>query len=232
MMNMLKHLLFSEGFMPHGFCYLWNPKLILLHVLSDGLIFAAYQSIPFTLIYFARRRRDMPFRWIFWYLGAVFVLCGLTHGMEIWTLWHADYWLSGSIKAVTAIASVSMAILLLKMAPQAIAFTSAAAVTPVPTTGRSGRSALGGDRPLWLAYGVGALRESCREIPGYFSRGSRFRTPTEPFARAWKDEAKCVRDGLRRVMSCFANRFYGSIQKHGLGLECRKCKVEDRTGSL
>ncbi len=157
MMNMLKHLLFSEGFMPHGFCYLWNPKLILLHVLSDGLIFAAYQSIPFTLIYFARRRRDMPFRWIFCYLGAVFVLCGLTHGMEIWTLWHADYWLSGSIKAVTAIASVSMAILLLKMAPQAIAFTSAAAVTPVPTTGRSGRSALGGDRPLWLAYGVGVV---------------------------------------------------------------------------
>ncbi len=143
--------------MPHGFCYLWNPKLIWLHVLSEALIFAAYLSIPFTLIYFARRRRDLPFRWVFWFLGAVFVLCGLTHGMEIWTLWHADYWLSGFIKAVTAIASVSMAILLLKMAPQAIAFTSAAAATPVPTTGRPGRSAFGGGRPLWLAYGVGVV---------------------------------------------------------------------------
>ena len=156
-MNIVKQLLFPEGFMPHGFCYLWNPRLIWLHVLSEALIFAAYLSIPFTLIYFARRRRDMPFRWIFWYLGVVFVLCGLTHGMEIWTLWHADYWLSGSIKAVTAIASVSMAILLVKMAPQAIAFTSAAAATPEPTTGRPGRSAFGSDRPLWLAYGVGVV---------------------------------------------------------------------------
>ena len=27
--------LFSSSFMPHGHCYLWNPGLIWLHVVSD-----------------------------------------------------------------------------------------------------------------------------------------------------------------------------------------------------
>jgi len=156
-MNVLRHLLFSDGFMPHGFCYLWNPKLIWLHVLSDALIFAAYQSIPFTLIYFARRRRDLPFRWMFWCFGAFIVSCGLTHGMDIWTLWHADYWLSGTIKAVTAVFSVATAVLLAKLIPRAATLPSLAAEVSGSSAGRPGRSAFGGDRPLWLAYGVGVV---------------------------------------------------------------------------
>src|SRR5258708_20370943 len=39
--------------------------------------------------------------------------CGSTHLMEVWTLWHGTYWLSGAIKALTALASVPTAILLL-----------------------------------------------------------------------------------------------------------------------
>jgi PAS domain S-box-containing protein len=41
--------------------------------------------------------------------------------MEVWTLWHADYWLSGVVKAVTALASVPTAILLVQLVPRAIA---------------------------------------------------------------------------------------------------------------
>jgi signal transduction histidine kinase len=156
-MGFLKHLLLSEGFMPHGFCYLWNPRLIWLHVVSDGLIFAAYQSILFTLIYFVRRRRDLPFRWMFWCFGAFIVSCGFTRGVEIWTLWHADYWLSGGVKAVTAVASVLTAILLVKLVPQAVALPRVGAAAPEPTAGRPRRSAFGGGPPLWLAYGVGAV---------------------------------------------------------------------------
>lgn len=57
--------LFSPGFMPHGYCYLWNPGLVWLHVVSDALIALAYFSIPVTLIYFIRKRRDLPFHWMF-----------------------------------------------------------------------------------------------------------------------------------------------------------------------
>jgi len=38
--------LFSSSFMPHGHCYLWNPGLIWLHVVSDSLIALAYFFIP------------------------------------------------------------------------------------------------------------------------------------------------------------------------------------------
>jgi PAS domain S-box-containing protein len=44
--------------------------------------------------------------------------------MEVWTLWHANYWLSGALKVVTAVASVSTAILLVRLIPQALALPS------------------------------------------------------------------------------------------------------------
>jgi two-component system NtrC family sensor kinase len=116
--------LFSSNFMPHGHCYLWNPGLIWLHVVSDSLIALAYFFIPVALIYFIWRRRDLPFHWVFVCFGIFILACGATHIMEVWTLWHPNYWLSGAIKAVTAIASVPTAILLFHSVPQALALPS------------------------------------------------------------------------------------------------------------
>lgn len=116
----------SQDFMPHAYCYMWNIKLIWLHVVSDALIFLSYLSIPLTLVYFARRRRDIPFNWMFLCFGTFIIACGFTHGMEIWTLWHANYWLSGAIKAITALASVTTAILLVKLVPKMLALPSPA----------------------------------------------------------------------------------------------------------
>ena len=116
--------LFSSNFMPHGHCYLWNPGLIWLHVISDSLIALAYFSIPVTLIYFIHRRRDLPFHWVFVCFGMFILACGATHTMEVWTLWHANYWLAGAIKAVTAMASVPTAILLFQSVPPALALPS------------------------------------------------------------------------------------------------------------
>ena len=92
----------SPDFMPHGYCYLWQPGLVWLHVLSDSLIAIAYFSIPIMLIYFIRRRRDLPFDWMFVCFGVFIVACGLTHAMEVWNIWHSNYWMSGTIKAITA----------------------------------------------------------------------------------------------------------------------------------
>ena len=109
--------LFSSNFMPHGHCYPWNPGLMWLHVVSDSLIALAYFFILVALIYFIRRRRDLPFHWVFVYFEIFILACGATHIMEVWTLWHANYWLSGVIKAVTAMASVPTAILLFRSIP-------------------------------------------------------------------------------------------------------------------
>ena len=123
-MQMLGRLFSSGDYMPHGFCYLWNPGLVWLHLISDTLIALSYMSIPITLIYFARKRRDIPFHWMFVCFGTFIVACGATHVMEIWNIWHADYWLAGTVKAVTALASVPTAILLVHLVPKALAVPS------------------------------------------------------------------------------------------------------------
>jgi PAS domain S-box-containing protein len=114
------------GFQPHGYCYQWNSVLVWLNVFSDTLIAAAYFTIPVTLLWFIRKRRDLPFGWIFSLFGLFIVACGFTHVMEVWNLWHADYWVSGAIKSVTAAASVSTAVLLVNLIPTAIALPSPA----------------------------------------------------------------------------------------------------------
>jgi signal transduction histidine kinase len=121
MLELLKNLFSANGFMPHGHCYLWRPSLVWLHVISDTLTALAYTSIPFTLLYFVRRRRDLPFHWIFLCFGVFIVACGTTHAMEVWTLWTPTYWLAGAIKAITAAASVPTAVLLIKLVPRALA---------------------------------------------------------------------------------------------------------------
>lgn len=123
-MEFLNHLFDSDGFMPHGYCYLWNPGLVWLHVISDLLISLAYLSIPLTLVYFVRKRRDVPFHWMFLCFGVFIVACGATHVMEVWNLWHASYWLAGGVKAITAIASIATAIALVPLVPKAMALPS------------------------------------------------------------------------------------------------------------
>jgi len=116
-MRFLESLIFPGGFMPHGNCYLWTPSLIGLHVVSDSLIALSYLSIPLTLVHFTRKRRDIPFSWMFLCFGTFIVACGATHLMEIWTIWFPSYWLAGALKAVTAGVSVATAILLIRVVP-------------------------------------------------------------------------------------------------------------------
>jgi len=110
--------------MPHGMCLRWQPGLIWLHVSSDALTALAYFCIPFTLVYLVKRRRDLVFNWMFVLFGVFILACGTTHAMSIWTLWHGTYRLDGLIKAITAIASVPTAVLLVRLMPQAVTLPS------------------------------------------------------------------------------------------------------------
>lgn len=114
--------------MPHGHCYLWEPALLWLNVLSDALIAMAYFTIPLTLIAFVRRRKDLQFHWMFLCFAVFILACGTSHLLEIWTIWFPDYWLAGAIKAITAMASIPTAFLLMKLLPFALALPSPAAL--------------------------------------------------------------------------------------------------------
>src|SRR3984893_15272546 len=118
----------STGFMPHGMCYQWRPDILTLHVVADSLIALAYFSIPFTLLSFVRRRKDLQFNWMFVCFAVFIIACGTTHLMEIWTVWEPVYWMQGVVKAITALVSVPTAILLVKLLPQALTLPSPAAL--------------------------------------------------------------------------------------------------------
>ena len=120
-------LLAVNGFIPHGHCYLWKPGLVWLHVISDSLIALAYVAISATLAYLVyKTRQEIPFHWMFLAFGSFIVACGSTHFMEVLTLWHPTYWLSGALKVVTAFASVTTAAILPFLVPQALALVESA----------------------------------------------------------------------------------------------------------
>ncbi|WP_375500643.1 ATP-binding protein [uncultured Nostoc sp.] len=116
----------SNGFVAHGHCYLWKTGLIWLHIISDATIALAYYSIPFLLIYFISKRKDVPFNGVFLLFSAFIIACGTGHLMDIWTLWHPDYWIAGGLKALTAIMSIYTAFALFFLMPQALTLPSPA----------------------------------------------------------------------------------------------------------
>ncbi|XGV97198.1 MAG: sensor histidine kinase [Leptolyngbya sp. BL-A-14] len=121
MMELLKTLLSPDQYIPHGHCYLWQTPLVWLHIVSDFLIAIAYFSIPIMLIYFVFKRSDVPFSRVFTLFGTFIILCGVGHLLEIWTLWHPAYWLSGVEKALTALVSCYTALCMVELLPRFLA---------------------------------------------------------------------------------------------------------------
>lgn len=124
MFETLSNLFTSEGFEPHGHCFLWQRPLLWLYVASDSLIAFSYYMIPIALIIFVRKRQDLAFNWVFLMFSAFIFACGTTHVLGIWKLWEPVYWLDGSIKAITAGLSVATAVTLWPLIPKAVALPS------------------------------------------------------------------------------------------------------------
>lgn len=121
MLELVKNILSPSPYIPHGHCYLWQTPLVGLHLVSDAFIAIAYFSIPIMLIYFVQKRRDIPFSRVFLLFGAFIVFCGTGHLLNIWTLWHPDYWVSGIVQALTALVSCYTALQLVELLPQFLA---------------------------------------------------------------------------------------------------------------
>ncbi|MDZ8105782.1 MAG: ATP-binding protein [Nostoc sp. DedQUE12a] len=134
MLAFFNYPFYSNDFIPHGHCYLWKTGLVWLHIISDATIALAYYSIPVLLIYFISKRKDVPFNGVFLLFGAFILACGTGHLMEIWTLWHPDYWVAGALKALTAIISIYTAFALIYLIPQALTLPSPAELEAINKT--------------------------------------------------------------------------------------------------
>jgi len=125
-MQPLLDLFGIKDFIPHGYCLSWNPVLLWLHVISDLLITLSYYSIPLTLVYFIRQRKDFPYPWLVALFAGFIVACGTTHLLSVITIWTPLYWLAGWVKAFTAMISFASAVLMLWIIPRLLSLPSAA----------------------------------------------------------------------------------------------------------
>ena len=70
----VRRIFSADGFMPHSMCYMNDPRMVWLHVVSDMFIGLAYVCISSTLAYLVfRANRNIPFHWMFLAFG-LFIL--------------------------------------------------------------------------------------------------------------------------------------------------------------
>jgi len=118
MREFLEQFAQSTDFMPHGYCLVWDPALLWLHVGSDIVTGLSYFLIAGTLFYLVSKRRDLPFYWMFFLFGVFILSCGLTHIFAAWTIYVPSYWEEGEVKAITALVSIATALFLLPLLPR------------------------------------------------------------------------------------------------------------------
>jgi PAS domain S-box-containing protein len=123
----LAERILASNFLPHLYCYLGKPGLVWTHVVADSLIGLSYVMISGTLVYLVHKgRRHIPFHWMFLAFGSFIVACGGTHFMEVVTIWIPVYVLSAGVKVLTAVVSVTTAVLLPFAVPQILSLIQAA----------------------------------------------------------------------------------------------------------
>jgi len=109
--------------MSHDTSCLSPPGALALNIVSDWLVAFACSSTPFNLFYCICRRKDLQFRWVLCF--AIFIgASGLTHVPEIPTVGYPAGWITGSAAAITAIATVATAMLLIHLVPKALRLAS------------------------------------------------------------------------------------------------------------
>ncbi len=132
-----------SDYMAHGFCFLWNPGLVRLHVVSDIATGTAYYAIATAIFYFVYKRRDLPFLGMFVLFGIFILSCGTTHFLAAYTVYSPLYWHEGVVKAITALLSIGAAVFLIPLMPKAIALPSLTkALDEMRTSEESTRNAL------------------------------------------------------------------------------------------
>jgi signal transduction histidine kinase len=118
----------TTGFPARWHCGVWSAQLGWLTIISDLLVFSAYMAIPILLVYFIRRRRDVPFTGIFWLFCAFIAFCGVTHLIEALIFWWPAYRLSAGAKLATALVSWTTVLALIPVLPRALALPGLAVV--------------------------------------------------------------------------------------------------------
>jgi signal transduction histidine kinase len=174
---------------PRRVCMFYEGPVIWLHVISDGLTALAYYSIPFGLVYFVYRRRDLAFSWMFWLFAGFILACGTTHLFGVLDIWRPFYRVDGMVKFVTAVLSIGTAVAMWPLMPRALALPSPA---QLEQTVRERTAELAHSNQM-LRQEMGARAEAENQREGLLER--------ERAARAEAERANQAKDQFLAVVS-------------------------------
>jgi hypothetical protein len=100
---------FSQ-YMPHGMCLLWDPWVLTLWAGADILIVLAYFATPFALFRVLLMPKDIKQCGLIILFASFILLCGVTHGLSVFTIWVPIYPLQGMIKLMAGLVSATTAV--------------------------------------------------------------------------------------------------------------------------
>jgi P-type Cu+ transporter len=101
-----------------------TPFLMMVMAISNALIAVSYASIPFFLIVFVRRRKDMPFTWVIFLFGLFILACGATHLVHVIGLWWPISWWQAIFDTICALVSVATAVIVWPILPKLLSIPS------------------------------------------------------------------------------------------------------------
>jgi anti-sigma regulatory factor (Ser/Thr protein kinase) len=111
--------------MPRRLCGVWDESLILLHVISDIIIWLSYLWIPVVMIWAWRRsgrmvRLPVPLLLILLLYALFITACGWTHFFDALMFYNPAYRINGVVRVITAAVSLATAVSLARLIPLAI----------------------------------------------------------------------------------------------------------------
>src|SRR5687768_14107868 len=124
MPEFFRRLFDPSGVPPRDAAHGWSDGLVQLHRAADVLLFLALFALPVLLFYFARRRRDLPYRHAFRLLGAAIVLASLTFLLDAFAFTAPLVRLDALLRALAAAAAWAALFALVPTLPKALALRS------------------------------------------------------------------------------------------------------------
>ena len=100
-----------DKFLPHAICLAADPPLLWLTVIAHAGTAFAYFGIPLMLAISIRQVSVIPI-WLRVLFAVFILLCGISHILEIITLWIPVYWWLAAEVTATAVVSLSTLYLL------------------------------------------------------------------------------------------------------------------------
>ncbi|MDD4921081.1 MAG: heavy metal translocating P-type ATPase [Bacteroidales bacterium] len=189
-----------------------SPLLMMVMALSNALIAISYASIPFFLIVFIRRRKDMPFTWIILLFGLFILACGTTHIMHVIGLWWPVNWWQASVDAFCAIISVATAIVLWPVLPKLLAI-------PSPNQLRMVNKELQNEKKT-LIYTQGELQKAYEEVEHRIKERTEDLTMANKLLQTEINERKQAEEATQLSEDYFRNIFeHAAVGKSITGMD-------------